>query len=199
MKRIISTFWLVLVLGSGTFGDTVELPLDCSGTYDIDTPLWTTDFDLGITFSKITNIYINWSGTIIAEVAYETHNPDNTFLLDGVFWVGLYESNPNYAFCTAEVQKGVDTYPAPEPFDLMTVIADTDDDLTSLLDGKGSVEIGFFKSPRYGYTSTLVDPIGHLNSATLIFDGAVIPEPATILLFGVGGLLLTRISRRDNY
>jgi hypothetical protein len=197
-KAILSITLAVLVLGNGAFGDTIELPLNCTGMYDINTPLWTMDFDLGVTFSEISNVYIDWSGTITAEVAYWSQNPDDTFLLDGIFWVGLYESNPNYAFCTAKVQEGIDTYPAPEPFDLETVIASASDDLTALLDGKGSVAIGFFGAPRYGFTVTLVNPSGQLNSATLIVEGTVVPEPSTILLLAFG-LIGIRVNKWKGY
>ncbi len=57
---------IVLVLAAGTFGDVVELPLNCAGFYDVNTPAWTMDFDLGVTFSEISNVYIDWSGLVTA-------------------------------------------------------------------------------------------------------------------------------------
>jgi hypothetical protein len=194
--------FLVLIIGTGVFGDTIELPLNCAGAYDINTPFWTMDFDLGVTFSEISNIYVNWSGAITAEIAYESHNPNNTFPLPGEFLLRFYNSHPtgpfDYAPGYADMLKGVDTYPAPEPFDSNTVPYFSSGYLSELLDGKASVSLLFNKSPRYEFTYTLINPRGQLDSATLIFEGTIVPEPSTILLLAFG-LIGVRVSKRKEH
>ena len=52
---------IVLMLAAGALGDTVELPLTgCAGFYDINTPAWTMDFDLGVSFSEAAKTALQW-------------------------------------------------------------------------------------------------------------------------------------------
>jgi hypothetical protein len=68
---------IVLLLAVGALGDTVELPLTGSaGFYDISTPAWTMDFDLGVTFSEISHVYIDWSGEINAGLRQGINDPE---------------------------------------------------------------------------------------------------------------------------
>ncbi len=194
MKNVIIA--IMLAITGVALGDTVELPLNCTGAYDINTPFWTMDFNLGVTFSEISNVYINWSGTITAEVAYWSDNPDDTFPLDGEFLLRFYNSHPagpfDYAPGYADMLKGVDTYPAPEPFDSNTVPYFSSGYLSELLDGKASVSLLFKKSPRYEFTYTLINPSGQLDSATLVFEGTIVPEPGSLFLLLAGAVYLAR-------
>ena len=63
-KRIIALMAAMVLLGFSLpiTAAIVELPLDCAGTYDPDNQYWTTDFDLGVTFTEIFHVYIDWSG-----------------------------------------------------------------------------------------------------------------------------------------
>ncbi len=73
MRRVISAIGLaVLVLAVGAWADVIELPLDCAGTYDINTPAWNYNFDLGVTFSEISNVYIDWSGEAVANLIVDS-------------------------------------------------------------------------------------------------------------------------------
>jgi hypothetical protein len=83
MKNVIIV--IMFATAGAAWGDTVELPLNCTGAYDINTPLWTMDFNLGVTFSEISNVYLDWSGTITGELAYWEWDPNNTFPLNGTF------------------------------------------------------------------------------------------------------------------
>ena len=49
--------------------DIVELPLAAGGTYDFDASYWTSDFDFGITFTSISNVYVDWAGGITGGLA----------------------------------------------------------------------------------------------------------------------------------
>ena len=61
------------------------------------------DFDLGVTFTEISNIYIDWSGRITAELV----GADPPFPINGQFVAKLYEADPYDYLGTAYVQAGV--------------------------------------------------------------------------------------------
>ena len=76
-----------VLLGAGVAGaDIVELPLACEGVYDFNQPYWTTDFDLGVTFTEISNVYIDWSGEITSGLAIYYSDPNAPFPMN----VGIY-------------------------------------------------------------------------------------------------------------
>lgn len=194
MKKIISAIGLaVLVLGFAGIAkaDTVELPLNCAGAYDVNTPLWTTDFDLGVTFSEISNVYIRWSGTITGELRYDC---GSTFPVDAEFWIGFYKSHLTGYFGSAYMIGGADTYPIPESFDSNTVFRFPSYLLgrSELLDGQASIAVGFYMAGYYDFEETLIYPTGQLDSATLIFEGTVVPEPCSLVLLAGGMIYLLR-------
>jgi hypothetical protein len=184
----IVTAAMALILGFARIAraDIVELPLAATGIYDHDTPQWTSDFDLGVTLTEISNVYIDWSGEIIAGLAIkydpQTFEPSEPFPMD----VGIYAflgSNP-YPRVT-DVWGGPLTYPAPELFDRVSELELLGTTTWSdLLDGKGRIVIGYEEAIMlYGHY------IGHgsitLNNATLIVEGVIVPEPASILLLAM--------------
>ncbi|NIP52391.1 MAG: hypothetical protein GWN67_09830 [Phycisphaerae bacterium] len=67
----------------------VELPLAAEGRYDVNSVHWEMDFDLGITFTEISHVYIDWSGEMMAGLAIDHTTPGpQPFPLD----VGLHAS-----------------------------------------------------------------------------------------------------------
>src|SRR3989339_1322847 len=59
-------------------GAIVELDLfsiGCPTEFDFDSSFWRTNFDLGVTFTEISHVYIDWSGEITAGLATSTSNP----------------------------------------------------------------------------------------------------------------------------
>jgi hypothetical protein len=178
---------IMLATAGMAWGDTVEFPLNCAGTYDINTPYWTTSFDLGVTFSEISHVYIDWSGEITAGLAIRYTDPCNPFHLE----VGIYAgfSSP---FRHAEAWGGEETYPLPESFDsLSEMIPSTWSDL---FDGQGTIiiqyeEIGMLNG-RYIESGLVM-----LGDATLIVEGTIIPEPATSFLLLLGAGLIVRMHR----
>ncbi len=72
--------------------DIVELDLfsiGCPSEYDINSPYWQKDFDLGMEFVEIDSVYIDWSGEITAGLAILYDNPDEPYPLDVGVYAGL--------------------------------------------------------------------------------------------------------------
>jgi hypothetical protein len=161
----------------------VELPLDCAGQYDPDSPYWTADFDLGAAFTEIHHVYIDWSGQITGALAVEDSNPD-PFPID----VGIYASlgsNPYPRW--AQVWAGEATYPDPELFDLVSEFEVPGPTTWSdLLDGHGTATIGYQEMIIPGSYSEHGFVV--VSDGVLVVDGVIVPEPATILLLACGVL-----------
>ena len=167
---------------------TYELPPAFEREYNYNDPYLQMDFDLGVTFTEISNVYIDWSGEITAGLAIFYSNPDEPFPLD----VGIYASlgfNPSLR--RTEIWKGAESYPDAELYDELSEIKSTTGatNWSDLLDGQGTITVG--------YTEYIIID-GHytesglvtLDNATLTVNGILVPEPATILLLGFGGLIL---------
>lgn len=188
MRKIAAISVLVLLLSiTGADADIAELDLfdlGCQLVYDFDSQYWTTDFDLGVTFIEISNVYIDWAGEITAGLAIDYTNPDETFPLE----VGISASlGSNPYFRSARIRGGETTYPAPELFDCRSEIELVGGSSWSdLLDGQGTITIGYTElimlHGRYVEHGSVT-----LERAVLIVDG-VIPEPTTLFLLTVGVL-----------
>jgi len=191
-KKILYLIFVVIFTLAGTAqADTVELDLftlGCQTEYDFEQS-WTTDFDLRVTFTDISSVYIDWSGTITAELVVRGADPP--FPINGQFMAKLYEADPYDYLGSAHIQSGATTYPDPEPFDLQSTFTN-DEGWSMLLDGRGSIEIWFGGIFRPADLITVELPSGAIDSATLVFTGTVIPEPATILLFSIGYMMFRR-------
>jgi hypothetical protein len=193
--KIITIALALLVLGVAgiTRADTVELPLNCAGTYDVNTPPWTTDFDLGVTFSEISHVYIDWSGEMTAGLDEWMGNYNVAMVGFDAVLLGAY---PNIQ--VASIRGGVSTYPAPAPFDVQTEFWLWEPGIwDNLLDGKDTIRIDFISFAGVIPEANVIS-LGSalLNDSTLVVEGTIIPEPATILLFGLNGFLLSRTQKQ---
>jgi hypothetical protein len=175
---------MVMALAAGASGEFIELPLNCAGTYDFNTPAWTSDFDLGVTFSEISHVYIDWSGEITAGLAIRYTDTCNPFPRDVGIKAGFYPP-----LRTAEVWGGEGTYPVPEPFDVLSQIGGTN--WSDLLDGKANIEVEYDEIIML-YGEYIEHGSVVLDEATLIVEGTVVPEPATLTLLGLGGIFLKK-------
>ncbi len=189
-------------------GAIVELALPCAGRYDWQTPSCTVDFDLGVQFSEISHVYIQWSGQIAAsvfapqddsgrrsrvegEVASETDTMAPAQAVD-VGIVASLGSNPYLRSVT--IWGGQATYPQAEPFQSLSEVGLVGTSTWSdLLDGKGTISVGYTETMG-PYGAFLEHGYVVLGWATLTVDGSAVPEPATLGLL-VGGVLLRRIGR----
>ena len=183
---------LVFSIAPTAPADIFQVPLDCAGDY-LAFQTWTTDIDLGTSFSEITSARITWSGEIIAEVV----TGGGQDYLDGQFVASLYDFDREDCDAQAFAQGGAQTYPDPEPFDLISPFSASipPTDWSSLLDGQTTIEVGLFGVFRYFNVITLAHPSGTLDQATLIIEGTPVPEPATVLLFAPG-LCLMRLRKK---
>ncbi len=192
-----SALLLIVALFVTTAGaDVVEYDLNCDGYYWLDRS-WSTNFDLGVTFSEISHIYLHWEGSITA-AEFEPIFPNPIFepYYDGRFIAYIRDFGSSTSLASKNVSAGEDTAPNPEPFDLQSLFSISD--YSPLLDGTGSIKINFqqtyplewyFEPPIVALVS---NASGQLDSAKLVFEGVIVPEPITILLFGLGSFALMR-------
>ena len=178
---------ILLMAVSGAWADTVTLPLNCAGYYDVNTPAWTYNFDLGVTFGEITNVYIDWSGEITGGIEQYMDNPDHIIIDGGLQAViGTYPQ-----FGAAIVRAGALTYPDPQVFNVQSEYMP----LTNwnfLLDGKDEIEIDHLSIKTYPEYHIIDEGSAILNNATLIVEGTIVPEPSTLILLALGLLAVQR-------
>ncbi len=191
-----------LLIAAKANATIVEYNLSCEGSYTHGSN-WTTDFDLGIIFSDISHIYLQWSGSITANEFEPIYSPIPLFepYYDGYFKARLYEFNFTTLLAERSVYGGADTAPNPEPFDLHSEFSMSD--YSAFLDGVGSIQIRLGqKYPLAWYADIPIVRLvssasGQLDPAKLIFDGTIIPEPATLLLLAFGTLMLRKKNFRS--
>ena len=167
---------------------TYELPAAFEREYNYDDPTSSMAFDLGVSFTEISDVHIDWTGEIVGK---ETLNAG---IIDYQFIATLYESDPYDYFARAYVQGGAGTYPNPEPFELQSSF--TSADWAALLDGRSSIEIWFGATSHPLDSGSGLPGTGQLGSATLIVEGTVIPEPCSIFFLAIGSLVIRRVNCR---
>ncbi|MFA6426787.1 MAG: hypothetical protein WCW64_11505 [Phycisphaerae bacterium] len=170
--------------------------LGCPIEFNNNSPSWQTNFDLGVTFTQISHVYIDWSGEITGGLAqhydWQTGELIGPYPLD----VGIeaYLGRNPHARLT-DVYGGEATYPSPETFDGLnefTISGTTT--WSDMLDGTGNIWIEY---TEFGFLFSGGGYVQHgsvnLDSATLVVDGTLIPEPTSILLLVMGvGIFRTR-------
>jgi hypothetical protein len=186
-----------IVVGFSTIANASIVQLDlfdlgCPRQYDFDNstpdPLyWKSEFDLGVTFTEITNVYMDWAGEITAGLAVYDYDPENPFPLDAGVMAYL---GRNPYFRGTKVYGGENYYPAPEPFDSRSDFELTGSSTWSdLFDGQGAIGIEYTEYGmlfgRYIEHGSVV-----LDRAILEVEGTIVPEPATIILFSLGSFLV---------
>ncbi len=111
-KIIIWLVALIFVFGGTSRAENVQLDLFGLGMpagFNMNSPYWQTNFDLGVTFTQISHVYIDWSGAITGGLAvyYRGQQP---FPLDVGVYAGL-GFNPDLRI--TEIWGGAASYPSP--------------------------------------------------------------------------------------
>ena len=201
MKIKISTILslvIILNLSQLTKATIVEYPLNgLIGSYSsYDKQI--INVDLGVTFSDISNISIDWSGDITAELTFSQFPlPDGrTYVTPGSFLISLYKTSiVDDTFAQTFNDGGVDTYPYPESFVLVQDFSDYG--WTYFYDGVAKLEISFSGGSSFPESYPLEEASGNIDTAILIIYGTVIPEPSSLLIISIGALLIRKCSKRN--
>jgi len=146
----------------------------------------------------ISNISINWFGDITAELTFSQFPlPDgHTYLTPGGFSVSLYKTDiENDTFAQVFHYGGVDSHPDPEPFNL--VQAFSDHGWPSFYNGVAFLEVSFAAGSSFPESYPLEEASGNIDSAILVIDGTVIPEPSSFLIITVGAFWIRKYSNRN--
>ena len=140
---VITFIHLAAVLPAGAA--IVELDLfsiGCETIYNPDSG-WSTDFDLGVTFSSIDHVYIDWEGQITGGRAIDYSDPENPFPID--VGIGSYLGTAsNWRHVT--LWGGGATYPTPESFDVTLEFIYGSMSWSELYDGQGKISIGYTRA-----------------------------------------------------
>ncbi len=189
-KAIIVTV-LVCVFITLAYADTVQLDLfsvGCPSLFDTNNS-WSSGIDLGVQFSQIDSVYMDWAGEITAGLAIYYDDPNNPFPMDVSIAASL-GSNP-WPRAT-KVWGGEETYPEPEPFSSLSEFSLlSGSSWSDLLDGQGTITIGYGKAIMTN-GNYIEDGFVTLTDATLVVDGIIVPEPSTVLLLTAGIVIVRR-------
>ena len=186
MKTKVAILFLLLNT-SVAYSSIVELPLACEGLYT-GYSTWEGDFDFEVTFQEITNANISWTGEITAGLYRREDETLFPNLL--LFSIMLTDHSGNFIGYT-HTGGGQKTYPESESFD-DCLLEFWHKDFKYLLDGQGHILIRFDFRPPPSIYECIEEGSVLLHKASLVVKGTIIPEPATVLLLGLGAVMLRK-------
>ena len=192
IDRVIAVGVLVLLAGAGTgWGELVEVPLDCAGQYDPTSISWDGEFDLGVEFVDIAAVFIDWSLEITAGLAEPEGGGEPYPLEVGIR--AVLGGPPNWRY--TEVYGGESTYPLPEVFDVRSELVYAGMPLSELFDGQGTIGLRYTRLIIIGGMYVEGGSVT-VNSASLVVEGTVVPEPSVFGLGAAGAVAWWRRKRR---
>lgn len=196
-KITIAALGLFVHIALPAQADLVELDLlslGCPSEFDFQSSPWSYNFDLGVQFSSIDHVYMDWSGEITGGLFTYLGNPNGPQPAN-VSITAKLGSYPSY-YRQSSHWSGKSTYPNPEAFNALSEFLKGDMPLSELFDGQETIEIS--------YDETL-DELGDywfvehgsisLNKVNLVIDGTIIPEPSMFVFLMLGGFYIKRIKR----
>jgi len=162
---------------------TVELP-EFTGPLVDQGQTKTASFDFGVSFIDIYSVHIELTGTSTPGSAH-----GDGFMFPEDQWIDVPPQASLYmdageGFALAGMVLPESSFVVEEPLKLH--LGATWD---FLLDGKDDVGLSLYWGFAIGGWIIVTDPTVDISGANLIVEG-IVPEPATILLIGLGGLLL---------
>lgn len=193
--------WIFAVIAGVCVAETagaaiVELSLPCEGRYDWQTPGCTVNFDLGVEFSEISRVYIEWSGEmmgwLVTDMVTPAYRPPYPINMQVFFDLG---SNPSIRGGT--VKGGRITYPEPEQFDRPVDMTLPDGSTWSdLLDGTGQLTLWTWHSSAIEVRSVEPGYI-YVRDIAVVVEGTVVPEPMSFIYLSFGAIVTLRRCRGE--
>jgi len=182
---------IIVLLASGSFqfaqAELVELDLlslGCPSTFNYNQSGWTHNFDLGVQFSDIQHVYMDWEGEITAALIQDTHPVTHEPIGDPHpidVGLGAHIDKP-FDWRYTNTWAGESTYPNPEQFNELSEFINGDLPLSELYDGQGFLGVGYNEyiilNGYYIGGGTI-----ELSELKLVIDGTIIPEPSTLCLY----------------
>ena len=171
---IMALHWLEDTKSIPTEIVTIEIPLACAGRYEPNSLDCKIDLDLGVSFTSISHVYMDWSGEAKGGLYEDFYKPtqEPSPINEGIYAYLGDNPSPRYVI----VSGGKTTYPEPEAFDCQSKFELWGSTWSDLFDGQGTVVIGYSSLGSGGGTF-----IEHgfivLNEAALVIRGAMITEP----------------------
>ena len=189
-KMFLLLMVLLLIMAQSALADMRTYPLNCAGTYDENSGAWIHNFDLGVAFTEITQVSIQWSGKMEAATV-SLPNPPRSEYWDAIILASLFFDS---GYASAKAEAGAVEYPDTEEFDCDSVFTGLSaDEAADLLDGTGQIQIEYEELVLLEGSYAIHGEV-LLNDAVLVVDGVIVPEPicATLLLIGATALLRKR-------
>lgn len=192
-KSILVMVVIILSVGNVALADIITAPLpELVGSVVQYSDMSGVDVDLGVTFSAIQSVRIQLSGTITPGLGCGdgVERPVLPYFdVPGV--IEIFFDHPAAGSCITSAGPFDGSFSVDQVFDC-TYDASWD----ILLDGQQEL-FAHITSNLIVIGGQILDfPTADISQATLIVEGEVVPEPCSLVLLSLGGLMLHRKYRR---